>query len=474
MTMTASRTAHSATQWALAPRVHEAAECLAGAVPRYAARAPGRLDVFGGMSSFAGAHHVQMTCGDSAVAVAALTGDDSIVAVDHAATEGNGHARAGIPWSAIPAGQSSGAVAAAVRANAAHALSPHMLAAVGAVVELFRSAEAGARRPGVGVSFDSSGGDPHDECHAMALSATVAIAAARAAGVALDGRRLTSLCQTVASAWIGRPCSRGDATCAASAEPRTLLQSEGETGEVGQMLRLNDAVRIVGLAGIPRPTEAFDRYLRARTAAMMGLALIDRIIRHESPEDGDSQRRLARVTLTDYVERFRDRLPTKMKGQDFLDRFGETGDPLTRVDPRQLYKIRSRTEHHIYEHARSRQFVECVSRAMRTNDRFALLDAGELMFASHWSYGQRCGLGNVMADQVVSAVRKHGPSRDLFGAKMTGLGCGGVVCVLMRNSASAAAALDAALAEHKQASGCALRRLTDSTPGALLTGAEEV
>lgn len=474
MTMTALRTAHPATQWALAPRVHEAAECLVGAAPRYAARAPGRLDVFGGMSSFAGSHHVQMTAGDSAVAVAALTGDDSIVAVDRGATEGNGHARTGIPWSLVPVGQAPVAAAASVRAAAGHALSPQLLAAVGAVVELARTADGGARRPGIAVSFDSLSGEWRDECHMLALSSTVAIAAARAAGVAIDGRRLAALCQTVASAWVGRPCSRGDACCATSAEPRTLLQSEGETGEVGQMLRLGDAVKLVGLAGIPRPADAFDRYLRARTAAMMGMVLIDRIIRHESPDEADSQRRLARVTLTDYVERFRDRLPTKMKGQDFLDRFGETGDPLTHVDPRQVYKIRSRTEHHIYEHARSRQFIECLSRAMRTNDRFALLDAGELMFASHWSYGQRCGLGSVMADQVVSAIRKHGPSNDLFGAKVTGLGCGGVVCVLLRNSPSALAALDDALAEHKQSTDCALRRLTDSTPGSLLTGAEEV
>lgn len=55
---------------------------------------------------------------------------------------------------------------------------------------------------------------------------------------------------------------------------------------------------------------------------------------------------------------------------------------------------------------------------------------------SHQSYS-KCGLGSHGTDRLVSLVKQSGqqPSRDgaaFFGAKITGGGCGGTVCVLGR------------------------------------------
>ena len=69
------------------------------------------------------------------------------------------------------------------------------------------------------------------------------------------------------------------------------------------------------------------------------------------------------------------------------------------------------------------------------------------MYASHWSYSQRCGIGGAEADRITQCVRRRGPADGLFGAKVTGGGAGGEVVVLMRNDEQARAALAEAIEE---------------------------
>ena len=55
-------------------------------------------------------------------------------------------------------------------------------------------------------------------------------------------------------------------------------------------------------------------------------------------------------------------------------------------------------------------------------------------------YG-RLGLGSDGTDEIVRLVQSLGPRRGLFGAKITGGGSGGTVCVLGRSDGSGAAAV---------------------------------
>jgi len=206
------------------------------------------------------------------------------------------------------------------------------------------------------------------------------------------------------------------------------------------------------------------KWEHVRTAAFMGRMLIDRILNHEALRQMQWDGYLSQVSVTDYVERFRDRLPTKIMGGDFLNRFGETGDELTRIEPDGVYKIRSRTEHHIYEHDRAQQFVECLSRAIRNGDARALREVGDLMYASHWSYGQRCGLGSIETDLLVKLIRQHGADADVYGAKITGHGCGGVVAVLMRATKRAASAVEQAMADYSGRTGHNATLIRGATP----------
>jgi L-arabinokinase len=206
----------------------------------------------------------------------------------------------------------------------------------------------------------------------------------------------------------------------------------------------------------------------------MGRGLIDRIIRHDRLDHIRWEGYLSTVAVNDFTEHFRDRIPTRLKGKEYISRFGDAGDPLTRVEPDEVYKIRSRTEHHIYEHDRSCKFIECMARASRARDDQPLRDAGEVMSASHWSYGQRCGLGSVETDRLVVLLREAGPDDGIYGAKITGRGCGGMCAVLKKCGDRADAALDRVVKQYMEEKGRGARILRGSLPGATLTGPRAV
>ncbi len=59
-----------------------------------------------------------------------------------------------------------------------------------------------------------------------------------------------------------------------------------------------------------------------------------------------------------------------------------------------------------------------------------MLDAGQLMYESHQSYGELAGLGCKETDLLVEMIKTQGPDRGLYGAKASGWGSGGTVVVL--------------------------------------------
>jgi L-arabinokinase len=178
---------------------------------------------------------------------------------------------------------------------------------------------------------------------------------------------------------------------------------------------------------------------------------------------------LAGIGVDDYVRRFRDRLPRKLKGSEYLDRFGPLEESGTTIEPNATYRVRSRTEHHIYEHDRSCRFVELV-RSARGGDEAGLIGAGEVMFASHWSYGQRCGLGCAEADTLVTLLRARGAGQGIYGAKVSGRGCGGMICVLMRDDRTARSALESCVDEYRRSTKRTATIHSGTRPGTLVGG----
>jgi L-arabinokinase len=128
------------------------------------------------------------------------------------------------------------------------------------------------------------------------------------------------------------------------------------------------------------------------------------------------------------------RLPERITGDEFLNRYGGTTDSSTKVDPERTYAVRSPAAHPVYENLRVRTFGELLV-AKLDEPRMSLM--GELMYQSHASYSA-CGLGSSGTDLLVDLVRRRGPQQGLYGARITGGGSGGTVAVLTARGAAEA------------------------------------
>jgi len=307
-----------------------------------------------------------------------------------------------------------------------------------------------------------------------ATTAATILAAAAALGIRLDSELATTM-GARAESNRGRYFSVSpDMVVALHGQPSVLTRIMDGSPVPEDPVRLPSGVQFLGIDFGTRQEDAESRFDHARTCAAIGQVLIDRILRHESPDVRQVKGRPTPVSVADYVEKVRDRIPTKLKGADFLALYPDARSLIPSLDPAGVYKVRSRTEHPIYEFARCRQFLECLHRACRNGDMEALIQAGELMYSSHWSYGQRCALGSAEADFVVSHLRRLGPQSGIFGAKMSGIGCGGVVVVFARSKEKSEAAIESTLQLHEKKFGRKARALFDSSPGGWLTGARRV
>ena len=463
-------TSTGSADWTGSPAARAALDLLNNGAPRLVARAPCRLDVIGGLSDYAGASvlftpleghdcvAVQLRSdGRLSIVAPKLDGKTpTVLALTNLCVDGH-------PIPAERAGDLfSGDQDRTVRC------------VVGVVVEMLRAGMMPDLGDGLSVAVASSldPGPTTREQDASVAAATL-VSTAAALGIPLDPLAAAGVCQTVQNQWLDSPVGVSEALCALLGEPGTLSHMRCAPLAQTDSLHLSDSTALIGMDCGVIHSDAAQKYKLVRTAAFMGRSLIDRIIQHDQLKEVAWNGHLSDVTIDDYVGKFRDRIPTKMKGGEFLQRFGDTDDALTCIDPNVLYKIRSRTEHHIYEHWRAQQFFEYLRRAVRDGDDGALKEAGELMYASHWSYGQRCGLGSIETDLLVNLIRRQGEA-DVFGAKVTGRGCGGVVAVLTRGTNRADAALKAAAEKYSEQTGHTVRFDRGSTPGALIAGAARV
>ncbi|KAK6152151.1 hypothetical protein DH2020_014786 [Rehmannia glutinosa] len=137
-----------------------------------------------------------------------------------------------------------------------------------------------------------------------------------------------------------------------------------------------------------------------------------------------------------YEESYVHRLPEFLLGNDFMENYEKHDDSITVIDRKCNYAVRAPTRHPIYENFRVKAFKALLS-AAASDDQLSAL--GELMYQCHYSYSA-CGLGSDGTDKLVELVQEMQHSKSsksfngtLFGAKITGGGSGGTVCVMGKN-----------------------------------------
>lgn len=240
----------------------------------------------------------------------------------------------------------------------------------------------------------------------------------------------------------GVACGLMDQLAAHSSKKNKLLPIICQPHEVFHPIDIPDQMYFVGInSGISQDEDGVTS-ADVRTATFMGYSLIalnsGATLRdlEIAKETGDFSKLpyggyLANISPSDFEKKHLASLPDTISGQEFLEKYKTIIDPISFIDRDKSYLLKNVTRHPIYENFRVKLYAQILrnytTEFQNYSNRLQLM--GELMYQSHQSYTD-CGLGHEKTDLIVQMVKEKGDKKGLHGARVTGDGKGGTVCIL--------------------------------------------
>src|SRR4051812_5747963 len=399
------------------------------------ARAPGRLDVMGGIADYSGALVLQWPIREATFAAVQPSADRLLRIVS--LSDGGEPRGCDVPLDVLAPGGAPVAYETA-RAWFAADADRHWAAYV-AGAWLVLSRERGLPlSTGARVLVHSAVPEGKGVSSSAALESAVMQAAAVSAGIDLPPREMALLCQRVENLVGGAPCGVMDQMAAICGEGGRLMALLCQPAEFQGTVPLPPSLAVWGIdSGIRHAVTGAD-YGSVRVGAFMGYRVLADLaglpVRpgaregHVHIDDDRWHGYLANVAPVEFEQRA-GQIPERITGADFLARYGGTTDLVTRVVPGATYAVLMPAWHPIAEHQRVvrwRERLEAFAEGDgRGVDRLGA-ELGALMYESHASYSA-CGLGSSGTDRLVALARAAGSARGIHGAKITGGGGGGTV-----------------------------------------------
>ena len=437
----------------------------------FIARAPGRLDVMGGIADYSGALVLELPL---ACATWALVQRQAVRRCD-VATRRDGR------WHTFSMDLDA-LLGVLAQPEALHDwilgrdLDRWPAYPLGVLQYCLQRAGPAAAQQGFKVLLDSTVPEGKGIASSAAVEVACLTALAASCGYATEAAALAAACQWVENHVVGAPCGIMDQMTSACGQHGRLLRLRCQPGTIEGHAAVPDGLRLFGVdSGVRHAVTGAD-YGTVRTAAFMGYRMIAEAAGLAATPDGSGVRvadpqwggYLANISPTVFGARYATRLPERMAGSDFLSHYGGITDTVTSVRPDREYPVRAATAHPVHEQARVERFAALLG---ESDVRTAAAELGELMYASHASYGA-CGLGSGATDRLVAMVREAGPARGLFGAKITGGGSGGTVAML--GTADAEPVVRELAARYAAEAGCGGAVFAESGPGAAEAGVRVV
>lgn len=381
----------------------------------FVGEAPGRLDVLGGVADYSGACVLQTPTRSRTRVVLEPVGNRSIVCASELAT-----AQFCMPLGPLVAALEADAGWKELRGMFAGAGAPRWsLYPLGCVAAFGR---AYGWRPQSGFRLSVTSGVP--QSMGVSSSAALEIAALRAlsgySGIDFDGNEIAHLGQQAENFIVGAPCGLMDQLAAAFGEPGSLLPILCRPDQLDPLVRLPAGVTVIGWPSGVRHSVAGSPYAVARCAAFMAKRILETAL-------GGRLKYLSEAPVP-VVKMLCALMTSRYSGEEFLLEFDSSGDALTSVDPAVEYPVAAAASFAVEEHGRSLQMAALLQGAAR--NRSLVVEAGSLMTASHRAYGD-LGLGSPATDAIAEALSELGPSRGVYGARISGGGGGGTVVALV-------------------------------------------
>src|SRR5438045_5016218 len=324
-------------------------------------RAPGRLDLMGGIADYSGSLVLQWPI-QSAVHVAIQRHSGKTLRIASVPEAPDKTARLfeinfdellGSDYSALCAGLS----------EAQENRGVVYVAGAFAVLVLEKNA---AFTEGVDVLIRSAVPEGKGVSSSAALEVATMQALAAAYELNIAAEELALLCQKVENLVVGAPCGVMDQMTAACGEANRLLELLCQPSDLKGTVSLPDELEIWGIdSGIRHSVGGAD-YRTVRTAAFMGYRIIAALAglsskqidaRHLVIDDQRWNGYLANISPEEFQRKYSAQIPERISGQEFLDNYEGITDTVTWVDPSVEYSVLAATRHPIYESARVNSFA---------------------------------------------------------------------------------------------------------------------
>jgi len=400
-------------------------------------RAPGRLDVMGGIADYSGSLVLQLPIAETTFAAWQPASDNQIRILSVNADSAHRDREYVVDLDTLAPGGNPVAYDTArswFRDRSHHQWAAY---AIGVVLVLMTE-NPNSIRGGARILVSSTIPEGKGVASSAAFEAAVLLSAVAASGLELKPQELAVMCQKAENLVAGAPCGLMDQMACVMGKSGSLLSMLCQPVDLQPFVTIPDDLAFWGLdSGVKHDVGGSD-YRSVRTGAFMA----QRIMAVEA--NGPSYY-LANVSPADFERDFAPILPEEMSGEEFQHRYSATVDPVTTVDPKRVYKILRPAAHPVYEHHRVRLFRQLLTGPRGEEQRMLL---GELMYQSHLSY-TACGLGSAGTDRIVDLVRSAGATHGLYGARISGGGSGGTVVILGRRDAGSAIAQIAAAYEKE-------------------------
>lgn len=448
--------------------------------PIHIARAPGRLDIMGGIGDYSGSLVLELPIAEAAFAAVQIAAipDITIATQQNNANVSKSPARvmtiSASEWRVLGAENYESA-----RAHFAEdprsAWAAHI---AGPVLVLLRERQLNLPG-GLRILIDSRVPEGTGVSSSAAVEVATMRAVATAVGIDLLGEKLARLCQLAENRVVGAPCGIMDQMTSALGRENELLALRCQPATIEGFIPIPKEIAFWAIDSGVRHSVGGSDYSSVRCGAFIGYRIIAEAAGIQAKpaidapdvveiDDPTWNGYLANITPSEFQSRFAAVIPIQMSGREFLKRYAGSTDRVTRVDPARTYAVQAPTLHPIEENQRAGQFRTLLRNPISEH---SLQEMGQLMAAAHNSY-TACGLGCPATDLVVNLIHESGPATGLYGAKITGGGSGGAVAILGRAGADDAVA--AIARRYSELTSCETYVFNGSSPGAYSTPVQQI
>lgn len=259
--------------------------------------------------------------------------------------------------------------------------------------------------------------------------------------LSLSETELPLLAQKAENLMVGAPCGLMDQLSTYLGQKNRLLPLQCQPHTVYPSLPIPAGIQFTAIDSGIRHAVSGASYGDVRTAAFMSYSIIalqagagpDDLLKARNTGDFSAlpyNGFLANIPLSVFKEQYQSLLPESMQGSDFLHHYKHSIDKVTHIDAGRIYHLRACGSHPVEENFRIGLFQQLLMAYRKTSEKQAILkQLGELMLQSHAGYNA-IGLGNDHTNHLVEKVREAGAGNGVYGARITGGGSGGAVCIL--------------------------------------------